>query len=163
MDNFNILVSGGFQEDDLVSDGWTDIIRKLLVMVQQDQGAALAPTASARPWSWPTSRRWSRSARAWTRSSQDPATAEALKPYYRQFCKRPVLPRRVSADLQPAERHARRHAGARASSGSPSAAWSPNGVEYAVDCLIYATGFEVGTDYTRRAGYEIYGRGGAQR
>ena len=31
MDNFNILVSGGFQEEDLVDDGWTDIIRKLLV------------------------------------------------------------------------------------------------------------------------------------
>ena len=32
-----------------------------------------------------------------------------------------------------------------------------DGVEYAVDCLIFATGFEVGTDYTRRAGYEIVG------
>ncbi|HXC55179.1 MAG TPA: hypothetical protein VNU97_07795, partial [Rhizomicrobium sp.] len=28
------------------------------------------------------------------------------------------------------------------------------------DCLIYGTGFEVGTSYTRRAGYELYGRGG---
>ena len=32
--------------------------------------------------------------------------------------------------------------------------------EFEVDCLIYATGFEVGTDYTRRAGYELYGRDG---
>ena len=29
MDNFNILVSGGTQDEDLVSDGWTDIIRNL--------------------------------------------------------------------------------------------------------------------------------------
>src|SRR5690606_3260131 len=29
-----------------------------------------------------------------------------------------------------------------------------------VDCLIYATGFEVGTSYTRRAGYDLVGRGG---
>jgi cyclohexanone monooxygenase len=35
-----------------------------------------------------------------------------------------------------------------------------NGVEYEIDCLIYATGFEVGTGYARRAGYEVYGRGG---
>src|SRR6202046_3490520 len=34
------------------------------------------------------------------------------------------------------------------------------GVEYELDCIIFATGFEVGTAYTRRAGYEIYGRGG---
>ena len=35
-----------------------------------------------------------------------------------------------------------------------------NGVEYEVDCIIYATGFEVGTAYTRRAGYEVHGQGG---
>ena len=37
--------------------------------------------------------------------------------------------------------------------------WSADS-EYELDCLIYATGFEVGTDYTRRAGYELYGRDG---
>jgi hypothetical protein len=36
-----------------------------------------------------------------------------------------------------------------------------DGGAFEVDCLIYATGFEVGTDYTRRAGYEIHGRDGA--
>ena len=35
-----------------------------------------------------------------------------------------------------------------------------DGHEYELDCLIYATGFEVGTDFTRRAGYEIHGRDG---
>ena len=35
-----------------------------------------------------------------------------------------------------------------------------NGEEHEIDCLIYATGFEVGTEYSRRAGYEIYGVGG---
>ncbi|HWA60486.1 MAG TPA: monooxygenase, partial [Caulobacteraceae bacterium] len=35
-----------------------------------------------------------------------------------------------------------------------------NGREYELDCLIFATGFEVGTSYTRRAGYDIVGRGG---
>jgi cyclohexanone monooxygenase len=34
------------------------------------------------------------------------------------------------------------------------------GVEYEVDCLIFATGFEVGTAYTRRAEFEVYGRNG---
>ena len=35
-----------------------------------------------------------------------------------------------------------------------------NGREHVIDCLIYATGFEVGTGYTRRSGYELYGRDG---
>jgi cyclohexanone monooxygenase len=34
------------------------------------------------------------------------------------------------------------------------------GVEYEVDCIIYASGFEVGTPYTRRAGYDMTGRDG---
>ena len=36
------------------------------------------------------------------------------------------------------------------------------GVEYEVDCIIYASGFEVGTEYTRRAGYDMTGRGGVK-
>jgi cyclohexanone monooxygenase len=34
------------------------------------------------------------------------------------------------------------------------------GKEYELDCLVFATGFEYSTDYARRTGYEIYGRGG---
>ena len=36
------------------------------------------------------------------------------------------------------------------------------GVGYPVDCVIYASGFEVGTPYTRRAGYDLTGRDGVQ-
>jgi cyclohexanone monooxygenase len=36
MDNFNVLVSGGVVEEDLVKDGWTEIIRNLLVMIRND-------------------------------------------------------------------------------------------------------------------------------
>jgi len=34
------------------------------------------------------------------------------------------------------------------------------GKEYAVDCLIYASGFELASEYTRRLGFDIRGRGG---
>lgn len=36
------------------------------------------------------------------------------------------------------------------------------GREYEVDCLIFATGFEVGTNYTRQSGYDLVGRGGVR-
>jgi cyclohexanone monooxygenase len=90
---------------------------------------------------------------------QDPETAEALKPYYRQFCKRPCFhneyletfnrPNVTLVDTQ----------------GKGVERITKKGVvvaghEYELDCLIYASGFEVGTDYSRRAGVEIYGRGG---
>ena len=35
MDNFNVLVSGGYQEEDLVNDGWTDIIGNLLFLARK--------------------------------------------------------------------------------------------------------------------------------
>ena len=35
-----------------------------------------------------------------------------------------------------------------------------DGTEYEVDCLIFATGFEVGTAYARRAEFDMYGRDG---
>jgi cation diffusion facilitator CzcD-associated flavoprotein CzcO len=35
-----------------------------------------------------------------------------------------------------------------------------NGQEYEVDCIVYASGFEIGTDFTERAGYDVTGRGG---
>jgi len=41
-----------------------------------------------------------------------------------------------------------------------SKASSQNGEEYEVDCIIFATGFEVGTSYTRRAGYDVTGLNG---
>ncbi|MCX4797768.1 MULTISPECIES: hypothetical protein [unclassified Streptomyces] len=34
------------------------------------------------------------------------------------------------------------------------------GIEYEVDCIVYASGFEYGTDYTRRAGFDMAGRNG---
>jgi hypothetical protein len=36
------------------------------------------------------------------------------------------------------------------------------GVEYEVDCIIYASGFEVGTPFERRAGYDVTGRDGVK-
>jgi cyclohexanone monooxygenase len=90
---------------------------------------------------------------------EDPETAEALKPYYRQFCKRPCFhdeyldtfnrPNVTLVDTQGKGVERITEKGVVA-----------NGNEYEVDCLIFATGFEVGTTYTRRSGYELYGRDG---
>jgi cyclohexanone monooxygenase len=67
MENFNNLVSGIPESEDLVDDGWTDIIGNLLIRVRRGEGD-MTPTAWRRPWSSPTSRRWSRSARGSRRS-----------------------------------------------------------------------------------------------
>jgi cyclohexanone monooxygenase len=158
MDNFNILVSGGFQEEDLVSDGWTDIIRKLLIMVQQDQSGSAGQDVG-KTMELADFEKMNQIRARVDEIVKDEATAESLKPWYRQFCKRPCFhdeylqtfnrPNVTLVDTKGkgVERITERGVVA-------------NGVEYPVDCIIFATGFEVGTDYTRRAGYEMYGRGG---
>jgi len=159
MDNFNILVTGGFQEEDLVSDGWTDIIRKLLVMVQKDAGGAVSRNGIAKTMELADFQKMEQIRARVDSIVRDQQTAEALKPYYRQFCKRPCFhdeyldtfnrPNVTLVDTQG------KGVDRVTAKGVVFA-----GVEYDLDCLIYATGFEVGTDYTRRAGYEMYGRDG---
>jgi len=160
MNNFNILVSGGFTDEDLVADGWTEIIRSLLIEARRDEkmGAAIAkdPMAAVEIADF---RKMNQIRDRVDAVVKDKAVAEALKPYYRQFCKRPCFHDEyldtfnrpnvtlVDTDGKGVER-------------ITESAVVANGKTYEVDCLIYATGFEVGTEYTRRSGYEVYGRGG---
>jgi cyclohexanone monooxygenase len=87
----------------------------------------------------------------------DPDTAEALKPYYRQFCKRPCFHDEYLESFN------RENVTLVDTKGRGVERITEHGVvvdgeEYELDCLIYATGFEVGTDYSRRCGYELIGR-----
>src|SRR5581483_2557326 len=91
MENFNTLVSGGFQEEDLVNDGWTDIIGKLLVMVRRDRDPDLSPEGLARTMEMADFEKMEQIRARVDAIVDDPSTAESLKPYYRQFCKRPCF------------------------------------------------------------------------
>ena len=160
MNNFNILVSGGFQAEDLVSDGWTDIIRKLLVMVQQGGGANVSPDAIAKTMELADFQKMEQIRARVDAIVEDEATAEALKPYYRQFCKRPCFHDEYLATFNRPNVTLVDTKG-RGVERVTKKGVVIAGVEYPVDCLIFATGFEVGTDYARRAGYELYGRDGS--
>ena len=158
MDNFNTLVSGGFAEEDLVADGWTDIIRNLGMIARNkaaSQGvqdpAALVQLADFQKMEQIRARVDSVVA--------DPGVAEALKPYYKQFCKRPCFHdeylatfNRPNVTLVDTE--------GRGVEAITETGVVVDGVEYELDCLIFATGFEVGTSYARRAGFEVEGRDG---
>jgi len=159
MDNFNALVSGGFAAEDLVNDGWTDIIGNLLIRLRKEASPDLSPDGLARNLELADFEKMNQIRARVDSVITDPRVADALKPWYRQFCKRPCFHDEyletfnrpnvslIDTDGQGVDRITERGVVA-------------NGVEYEIDCLIYATGFEVGTEYTRRAGYEIYGRDG---
>ena len=157
MDNFQILTAGGYQEEDLVNDGWTDIIRKLLTMMLAKDNADMSPEAMAKTLETADFMKMEQIRARVESIVADPATAEALKPYYRQFCKRPCFHDEYLQTFN------RPNVALVDTKGKGVERITEHGVvvdgkEYELDCLIYATGFEVGTDYTRRAGYQLIGR-----
>ncbi|HEY1879490.1 MAG TPA: NAD(P)/FAD-dependent oxidoreductase [Caulobacteraceae bacterium] len=162
-DNFNILVSGGDQDEDLVHDGWTDIFRHLTGAAVKDAsrrlGRRLTSEERAELLALADYRKMNQVRARVDTIVEDAAAAAALKPWYRQFCKRPCFHDEylqtfnrpnvtlVDTEGRGVERLTERGVVA-------------NGREFELDCLIFATGFEVGTAYTRRAGYDIVGRQG---
>ena len=159
MDNFNSLVSGVPQAEDLVNDGWTDLIGKLLVGMQQGKTNDLSPEGIARAVELADFEKMEEIRARVDSIVKDPETAEALKPYYRQFCKRPCFHNEYLETFN------RPNVSLVDTRGKGVERITKKGVmvgakEYELDCLIYASGFEVGTDYSHRAGLELYGRDG---
>jgi cyclohexanone monooxygenase len=158
MDNFNNLVSGIPEAEDLVNDGWTDIIGNLLVRIRQG-ASEMTPDGIMRTMELADFEKMEQVRARVDEIVQDPVMAEALKPWYRQFCKRPCfhddyLPtfNRSNVTLVDTDGKGVQEITERGV--------VVNGTEYHLDCLVYATGFEVGTEYARRAGYEVHGRDG---
>ena len=159
MENFNILVSGGQQDEDLVSDGWTDIIRSLTSIAAFRTGKAIAPEDIPAQMELADFRKMNQIRARVEDLVEDARTAEALKPWYRQFCKRPTF----NDDYLPTFNRPNVtlvDTGGKGVDRVTETGLVVDGVEYEVDCIIFATGFEVGTAYTRRAGFEIHGRDG---
>jgi cation diffusion facilitator CzcD-associated flavoprotein CzcO len=92
---------------------------------------------------------------------RDPQKADALKAYYRTLCKRPGF----ADDYLPA--FDRDNVTLVDTSASGIERITERGVvvdsvEHELDCLIFATGFELGTTWSHQAGYEVVGRDGVR-
>ena len=89
----------------------------------------------------------------------DPATAAALKPWYRQLCKRPCFHDEYLQTFNRPNVHLVDTDGQGVERIDETGVWA-GGVHHELDVLIFASGFEVGTTYARRAGFETHGRDG---
>lgn len=156
MENFTILTSGGIADEDLVMDGWTDIIGRLIARLREQRSDGIEAEGGFSPMELADFEKMEQIRSRVDEIVEDPDTAAALKPWYRQFCKRPCF---HDEYLQAFNRPNVRLVD---TDGLGVERITEKGLvvgrqEFEVDCIIYATGFEVGTDYTRRSGYDVMG------
>jgi len=156
-ENFTLVTAGVAQPVDLVDDAWTDIVAGAASPTR----AAAATTEPIDPAAFQTAqlKKMEKVRRRIDAIVRDRPTAEALKPYYHYFCKRPGF----SDDYLQAFN--RPNVTLVDTAGKGVECITPRGVvvagrEYALDCLVYATGFEFMGDYVREAGFDVIGRDG---
>lgn len=160
--NFATLQTGGFADEDYVKDGWTDIAKRIRDRVVEEvtlAGGQLTPELLAKAYSDSDDEKMEELRARVDAIVEDPATAAALKPWYRQLCKRPCFHDEYLQSYNVPTCHLVDTDGKGVESIDETGVWAA-GRHYELDCLIFASGFEVGTEYGRRAGYETVGRDG---
>jgi cyclohexanone monooxygenase len=152
--NFTNWTSGVRDGADLISDGWTNLLGEPTALTG---GAteAVDPVAMQNA----EIRKMETVRQRIDSLVEDRATAEALKPYYNYFCKRPGFSDDYLQTFNQPNVTLVDTGGQGVERITPTGV-VVGGIEYALDCLVYATGFDFMTEYTREAGLHMTGRGG---
>ena len=138
MDNFTAVISGDPFDVDLVQDGWTDLLGGILLAPRRI-GRKLAPGEAAQIIEEADFRKMEEVRDRVDSIVTDPATAEALKPWYKAFCKRPCFHDEYLDTFNRPNVHLVDTHG-RGVERITERGVVVDGHEYELDCLIYATG-----------------------
>ncbi|MFK0158728.1 flavin-containing monooxygenase [Streptomyces sp. NPDC090493] len=156
-ENFTRVTNGEKVTEDLVGDGWTVFYH---AVPDSDEHGGPTPEQLAERRELADLRHMETIRARIDTTVRDPGTAEALKPYYRYQCKRPCyhdeyLPafNRPNVRLVDTQGQGVRRITPRGV--------VVGGVEYPLDCLVLATGFDQDSAYTDRVGLDVTGRGGS--
>ncbi len=159
IESFNAL-SNGETLDCPVNDGWARFFGLMINSVAAVPADKLSPETAAEAQE-AADYAYNEEIRARVDAHvQDPQKAELLKAYYRTMCKRPGFSDHY---LQAFDRENVKLVDV--STGIDEITKEGvvvRGVEYKLDCLIYSTGFELGTTWAHQAGYDVIGRNGAK-
>ncbi|MEU9017777.1 NAD(P)/FAD-dependent oxidoreductase [Actinomadura sp. NPDC048394] len=150
-------------QPDLVCDGWTEISRNLAAHLDETDGwAAMADPAKFMELRELVDYRVMERLRGRVEALvDDPETAEILKPYYRFLCKRPCFNDQYLPTFNRPNVTLVDVSGTKGVERITPKGIMAHGVEHEVDCIVFASGFEITTDLDRRFGIQPFaGRGG---
>ena len=161
LENFCTLQTGGFADVDLVHDGWTDIAKRVRdrVFAAVSDGAELSVDLVTQSFEDADFEKMDEIRGRVDSVVRDDAVAEDLKAWYRQLCKRPCFHDEYLDAYNRPNVHLIDTDG-RGVERITETGVVVAGVEHEVDCIIFASGFEVGTEHARRAGFDVTGRDG---
>ncbi|WP_426435245.1 flavin-containing monooxygenase [Bradyrhizobium genosp. P] len=159
LENFTANQAGGSAEEDLVQDGWTDLskrIRAKVMLLPREQRTVENMRAAFEDSDF---EKMEEIRNRIDSIVGDRDTAKNLKAWYGQLCKRPCFHDSYLQAFNTSGTHLVD------TDGKGVEHITGNGIvvagrEYKLDCIIYASGFEVGTEYKRRAGFDLTGRDG---
>ena len=145
---------GGPIDPAFIDDGWTRLTRNVRALAAQADGKItnLVQLADFKTMEEIRS--------LVDETVKDPKVAEKLKAYYNQFCKRPTFNDHYLGTFNRENVELVDVSSTRGVEEITERGIVANGQEYEVDCIIYASGFEITSSYERRLGIPIFGVGG---
>jgi cation diffusion facilitator CzcD-associated flavoprotein CzcO len=161
LENFTANQTGGFADEDLVMDGWTDLARRIRTKIMSLAPEDFTPEGMMAAFEDSDFEKMSEIRARVDEVVEDKETADRLKAWYRQLCKRPCFHDEYLQAFNEPNVHLVDTDGKGVDRIDATGLWA-QGQRYEVDCIIYASGFEVGTEYTRRTGYDLTGRDGVR-
>ncbi len=162
LDNFVAnMMAGEFPAEDLVDDGWTDLAKRIRGRLAEARSASASFQELLAEFEIADFEKMNEIRSRVDTIVADAATAEHLKAWYRQLCKRPCFHDEYLEAYNLPSVHLIDTDGRGVERITPAGV-IVGGAEYPVDCIIYASGFEVGTEPTRRSGFDMTGRGGVR-
>jgi len=150
-----------FPDEDLVNDGWTDLAKRIRGRITAPRSGPAGLQELLDEFEIADFEKMSEIRARVDAIVRDQLTAQGLKAWYRQLCKRPCFHDEYLSAYNRPSVHLVDTDGQGVERITP-AGLVVAGTEYPVDCIIYASGFEVGTEATRRYGFDMTGREGAR-
>jgi len=155
--NFCTLQNMGFADVDYVKDGWTDISKRIRDRVIEEAKGNFTPEIMRSAYETCDDEKMEEIRARVDDVVSDHDAAQGLKAWYRQLCKRPCFHDEYLDTYNRSSVHLVDTNGQGVERIDATGVWV-QGVHYDLDVLIFASGFEVGTELSRRTGFEIVGR-----